>query len=756
MADEDPGSDRKTHMIKVTDPSDPSSGVSIKLVDGIRFLDPKSYGQESQHTLVNTNKNTSRKVHVVNIVGSDGTSKLSVERIDQFSTIDPKSYGQESRPLLTGNAPNSDGPGGLDIPKHYKVHYFQVYDLDANGGDPTLNGSDPTQKTDPTPIPGINPPWIMMQRIDKIDFVDPKSYGQETQFSLVNRDDDMSNPTDLDTDSNGTTINPPWRFDYYQNPVDVKWGIPGACVITSHAGQVFYASDPTNWQEFDLPGWFDAAFDANYGYPLWRWGQGGVTCDLLHKNFWVIAEYIISDDSNDTTVNLYKSPTPKFTGGWQLAENFTVEYSSPGPEYWVNTGFLNAYGGPYGAPVDDGGGPWTIDGGHTWDLTDVPPDALQDGFQFPVFKWNDLYLAVGGGNPFILTDANGNNPVSINLPSGWVVDQGKIAAGNGLIVAVLSDSNSPEWRVGVSQDNETWTMLSTIGDIPSITPNSSTSQPGGGTPSPYFNFNDALLTFVPGFGPSVPGQTGLFVFTACTASAYSFQWWGPAATPGGEPTLESTIVLIADPLQIYTSPDGVNWTKQFQADYTNNSIPPAIISPGAPSYTDFYIVTQDPPTVHIVPWPFAPKPGWPDTDSLGPADGGFIAHDGPPSPGNVAVGVDYEGTGFTDYTLTTTTWGVWEAQANEGAALNGYSVSGSPPGTVTAVFPSPPNYEYTDQFSFPAGFYGDQTFTYSTVYLYTTWGFDPGQNQFGGVNSFTMTPQSIAGSGYTFPILPTP
>ena len=546
--------------------------------------------------------------------------------------------------------------------------------------------------------------------------------------------------------------NPPWRFDPLQMPVNINWGIPGACVIISDYNQVFYASDPTQWQEFDLPGWYDAAAAATqFGYPAWRFGASSVVSDLLHKKFWITAEHVVS--RADSTTDIYQSPSPDFAGGWVIDITTSIEYSSPDAEYWVNTGFFNSFGGPFGA-VDDSG-PWTTDGGHTWN-TSVPPDATQEGLKYPVSNWNDLYLSMDGRFNPILSDANGNHAIPVKFPSGWGLDQGKIAAGNGVIVAVISNSANTAWRVGVTKDNQSWTMLGSIGDIPSITPNPGPNTIPGRPGSPYFNFNDALLTFVPNFGPPDPhstGGNGYFVFTGCTAQPYSFSQFvqleagtGPASTPV---SVSGTFVA-PDPLQIYTSPDGVNWTKQFQAGYTNGSAPPMTFNGQEMSYTDQYYVQLDPPGVVFLTVPFDHS----QDGYWGPNDGGFIPHGVSLAPGFISY--DYNGTGFTDATRTTASFADWWSLASEGAALNGYSLSGSLPGTVRATFPSPPGYFWLDDFShsFVVGYNGNpQTFTYSSVFNGRGWGFDPGVRQIGGVLTSQMEPQSIAGSGYSFPII---
>ena len=529
-------------------------------------------------------------------------------------------------------------------------------------------------------------------------------------------------------------------------PVNVNWGVPGACVIISAHGQVFYAGDPTKWREFDLPGYFDANQSANnFNYPIWRFGPMSVACDLLHKHFWIAATHQTTNNIADNVVDLYKSPTPDFAGGWVKELTVAADFASPPVQYWVNTGLLNSFGGPFGA-ADGFSGPWTKDGGATWNSS-VPPDALLQGFEFPIHKWNDLYLtrqlnAVLSKEP-VLTDAHGNHPVPINFPSGWDCEQDKIAAGNGVIVAMLSSLDHSMRRVGVTEDNHSWKMLNNIGEIPSFTPNS--ANPDGG----YDNFVNSFLTFVPNFG----GLGGLFVFTGCTAEQFNFSGVSIAQNQSEPPVDASGAAVVPKPLQIYTSPNGLDWTKRFQADYTNGSAPPQSFDGGHPVHGSSYWVRLDEPIYHQVDWPFANGGIYAGKlyDFLFPADGGFIhinfvGNDGPfgiPA----AEGLDADGAGI---------WGPWMDIVMQGAGLNGYSVAGSMPGGITVTFHSPPAYEIFSQFSIPSGFYGDQTFGYSSIFAGGGWSFQPGVRQNGGVLSSAMQPIFIAGSGYSFPILPEP
>ena len=185
---------RKTSMRRVTDPNDPHQYVDVKVIDEITFVDNSEMGQEYRFRFANL-ENGQRIVHIVTVTGSDSPAHIDVQRIDQWNTTIQQEMAQEYAYRLPGNA--------SEPPVHLKTHDFKV----ENPSDSNL--------------------WVKMQRIDEISFLDPHESGQEKHFILDNLDDDMTNPTEVITSSDGTSINPPWRFDPWQNPVDVNWGRSG-------------------------------------------------------------------------------------------------------------------------------------------------------------------------------------------------------------------------------------------------------------------------------------------------------------------------------------------------------------------------------------------------------------------------------------------------------------------------------------------------------------------------------------------------
>jgi hypothetical protein len=184
-------SQRKTHMVRITNPNDDTVFVDVKCIDQIGFVDPHEQGQEYVYRLNNTQVNASRKVHAATITGSDG-STVSVERIDQWECLIPQEVAQEERFRMIGNA--------QEPPVHFKTHVFRV----TNPANPDI--------------------WVDVQRIDELSIVVPQEQAQEKIFTLQWPDDDMTNPSNVDTSSDGSSINPPWRLDPFQNIVGVSWG----------------------------------------------------------------------------------------------------------------------------------------------------------------------------------------------------------------------------------------------------------------------------------------------------------------------------------------------------------------------------------------------------------------------------------------------------------------------------------------------------------------------------------------------------
>src|SRR5260370_21906654 len=182
---------RTTHMLRVINPNDNTQFVDVKVIDAIAFIDPHDQGQETDYNLDNKEENQFRQVHTVTINGTDGSSTLNVERIDLFGVVDAHAGGQESDFNMVGNM--------NEPPQHLLTHDFVV----NNPTNPSLT--------------------ITVQRIDQFSIIDPHDQAQETLYYLNNLDDDMSNPSEVDTSDDGTSINPPWRMDPFQNITDVSW-----------------------------------------------------------------------------------------------------------------------------------------------------------------------------------------------------------------------------------------------------------------------------------------------------------------------------------------------------------------------------------------------------------------------------------------------------------------------------------------------------------------------------------------------------
>lgn len=186
---------RTTHMVRVTNPNNSSQYVDIKCIDQISFIDLHSYAQETRFTVDNSKDNNSRKVRVQRITSTvDPSNYVDVERVLTWNVIDQHSYAQETDTGMTGDQ--------QEPPTHFKTHVFVIFSPDQ------LN-------------------WIKVQRIDQLQLVDQHDYAQETDYYLRWVDDDMTNPSDLDTSSDGSQINPPWRLDPFQEIVDVSWASGG-------------------------------------------------------------------------------------------------------------------------------------------------------------------------------------------------------------------------------------------------------------------------------------------------------------------------------------------------------------------------------------------------------------------------------------------------------------------------------------------------------------------------------------------------
>ena len=194
---------RKTHMIRVTNPDDATQYVDVKVIDEISFVDEHDYAQETRFAFDNSQNNNRRKVRIQTVTGrADGTAHLVVERVLEFDMRDPHDYAQDTFYDLDGN---------LQEPLvHFKTHEFKINQ------------------------PGSEQTFIKVQRIDELKMRDLHDHAQDTIYALNWLDDDVTDPSELDTSSDGTTINPPWRLDPFQNIVDVAWNsLPDYLVVGS-------------------------------------------------------------------------------------------------------------------------------------------------------------------------------------------------------------------------------------------------------------------------------------------------------------------------------------------------------------------------------------------------------------------------------------------------------------------------------------------------------------------------------------------
>lgn len=238
-------------MRRLTNPSNSSNYVDVKCIDNITFTIPEEQYQDYLYNFDNTSDNTDRQVHPVTITGSDGISKLQVERIDVLSALNLAEQNWEWDHNIIGNAPNSDGPDGSDLPVHLKTFDVTLYHVNPDGSRDTNQ-------------------WVKIQRVQEMYVNVPAEQFQDKQFNLnwpdMTGEDDMTNPSRLYTASDGTSINPPWRLDMFQNIIDVHWGggyyvlitlkiphVTGNFAQSSPSGSILsYAVDPVNGTECDM------------------------------------------------------------------------------------------------------------------------------------------------------------------------------------------------------------------------------------------------------------------------------------------------------------------------------------------------------------------------------------------------------------------------------------------------------------------------------------------------------------------------
>jgi hypothetical protein len=211
---------RKTSTRRVTNPdvanSDGSppapsdADIIVEVIDEITFIDPEQQYQQFTWSFDNSDE-SSREVHVVTVNkdgpahGAEGGGTLKVERVDEYAAIDSRDNYQETRTTLDNSSEDRFAVDYTPAPgDSRKTHDVKIHSKDGSA-------------------------WLLIRRTDEFTTkagADDQYW--ETVFALDQKDGDAGDPPpELDaptTTWDGTTINPPWRLDPFQNIVDVSWG----------------------------------------------------------------------------------------------------------------------------------------------------------------------------------------------------------------------------------------------------------------------------------------------------------------------------------------------------------------------------------------------------------------------------------------------------------------------------------------------------------------------------------------------------
>lgn len=195
-----------TRRIKNPDGSgdDSDADIIVEVIDEISFIDPTRKYQQFTWTFDNSDQ-SSRRVHAVTVTGSDGSSKVQVERVDEYSVIDPTEQYQETRTTLD-NASET----------RFSVDYVPTERDDRKTHDVKIHSKDGSA-------------WLLIRRTDAFT-VKSKADEQfwQTVYTLDHKDADAGDPAPTleapNTQWDKTSINPPYRFDPFQNIIDVSWG----------------------------------------------------------------------------------------------------------------------------------------------------------------------------------------------------------------------------------------------------------------------------------------------------------------------------------------------------------------------------------------------------------------------------------------------------------------------------------------------------------------------------------------------------
>lgn len=234
------------------------------------------------------------------------------------------------------------------------------------------------------------------------------------------------------------------------------------------------------------------------------------------------------------------------------------------------------------------------------------PDFLTD---FGFLNEDDVGAVTG------FTDADRNNPLLGSVG-------GQFQTGTN-----INDGGGQNWVIGVSSDGTSWTTSTKVSD-----PAHTSDEINGFTPSPgleWPEFNSWLDNFRPpilpfNVAPASSFATGvidfapgwnLFVFASNQYKMDTYSESVPVAGRTNEgsgtaapdddfkgiygwPQVLTLKYIYPTPLQIYTSPDGKNWTQRFKGTWSNGTTPPVPPSNPLPNKMTAYEMINPSPTPH--------------------------------------------------------------------------------------------------------------------------------------------------------------
>jgi hypothetical protein len=283
------------------DKSDDARHVDVPVIQTIKFKDPKTNSQEYNFHFINGSGSsddntdaTTRKVHVhtvanarldddgVTVTYADvskplagGDNAISVERVEKYHHKDAKTSAQQSVYRIYRNDPDPPPTNVGDLVSHFSKDPItklpvdppltQAVWVDGDGKTFTQLKSHVVRyymKNDNTQAV-----WVDMELTDAFKFRDAKENSQERVFTLNNdsldgkpgkvgkkvSDPSLPNPDTTDPfdpteavfdgskpdnlDETSKVVDPPWRFDPFQQVVNVSW-LAGIFVLFENSGPV--------------------------------------------------------------------------------------------------------------------------------------------------------------------------------------------------------------------------------------------------------------------------------------------------------------------------------------------------------------------------------------------------------------------------------------------------------------------------------------------------------------------------------------